>query len=351
MRRIVPNSFAIAFGLAGLGGTWLTATDARWATRGVGESMFVIAAVVWLAVLLAYIAHVTTHPGTLRSDLTHPVLSPFLTLVTITPMVLVARGLTPYAPEISMVVTDVLIGFTVLHGCWFTGQLIYGDYSLDRLHPGYFVPTVAGGLLASAAASQVGQPGLAWVLFGYGAISWLILGSMILGRLFFGPRLPAALVPTLAIEVAPSAVASLAWFSLGGGRIDVVAQLLAGYGVLMVVAQLRLLPAFLQLRFSVGFWAFAFSWTTVATAVLHWIAETRPVGGDAWALLVLTSITVLVGVITLRTVVALHRGTLFPRDATPAPLSPALRSSTTSHLTETHSARSAEAGSSGPDLL
>jgi uncharacterized membrane protein YfcA len=109
-------------------------------------------------------------------------------------------------------------------------------------------------------------------------IAWLVIGSIIPGRLFFGPRLPEALVPTLAIQVAPGAVASLAWFSLDGGRIDTVARLLAGYGVLMVVAQVRLLPAFLRLRFSGAFWAFAFSWTAVATVGLHWIRESRPAG-------------------------------------------------------------------------
>lgn len=233
-------------------------------------------------------------------------------------MILVARGLTPHAVSLGTVLTDVLIGLTILHGCWFTGQLIYGDYPLERLHPGYFLPTVAGGLLASVAASQVGQADLAQVLFGYGVVCWLILGSMILGRLFFGPPLPTALVPTLAIEVAPGAVASLAWFALGDGRIDTVARMLAGYGVLMVVAQLRLLPAYLRLRFSIGFWAFAFSWTAVATATLHWIAETRPPGAGGWAAPVLVAVTLLVGAVAVRTVVALSRGTLFPRDAAPA---------------------------------
>jgi tellurite resistance protein len=165
----------------------------------------------------------------------------------------------------------------------------------------------------------VGQTGLAWMLLGYGTVSWLVIGSIILGRLFFGPRLPAALQPTLAIEVAPGAVASLAWFALDGGRTDTVARLLAGYGVLMVVAELRLLPTFLRLRFSGAFWAFAFSWTAVATVSLHWIRETRPVGGDFWAALVLAAATLLVGAIAVRTVVALSRGTFFPRDAAPVP--------------------------------
>jgi tellurite resistance protein len=188
-----------------------------------------------------------------------------------------------------------------------------------QLHPGYFIPTVAGGLLASVAAAQVGQTGLAWVLFGYGMIAWLVIGLIILGRLFFGPRLPEALVPTLAIQVAPGAVASLAWFSLDGGRIDTVARLLAGYGVLMVVAQVRLLPAFLRLRFSGAFWAFAFSWTAVATVGLHWIREVGPAGSDVGTALVLAAAALLVGAIAVRTVVALYRGELFPRAAVPDP--------------------------------
>jgi tellurite resistance protein len=316
--RIPPNSFGIAFGLAGLGGTWLTAAESGWAPRAVGEVLSLVAAAAWLALVVAYGAHAASRPGALRSDLTDPVVAPFATLATITPMLLVARGLTPYAPATAAVVTAVLIGLTVLHGCWFTGQLIHGDYAMDRLHPGYFIPTVAGGLLSAIAADQIGQTDLAWALFGYGAISWLLLGSMVLGRLFFGPHLPAALLPTVAIEVAPSAIAGLAWFALGDGSIDPVARVLAGYGVLMVLAQLRLVPDFLRLRFSLGFWAFAFSWAAVATVVLHWIARTRPPGGDGLAVLVLVAATLLVGAIAVRTVVGLRRGTLFPRDAAPA---------------------------------
>lgn len=320
MHRIGPNSFAIPFGLAALGGTWSAAADARWAPHAVGEAVSLVAAVVWVALVVAYGAGVASRPGRLRSDLTHPVLSPFLSLVPATPMVLVARGLTPYAPAAATAVTDVLIGLTVLHGAWFTGQWICSDLGVEQFHPGYLIPTIAGGLLASVAAAQVGQVGLAWALFGLGTVGWLVVGSIVLGRLFLGPRLPTHLVPTLAIEVAPSAVAGLAWLSLGGGRIDAVAHLLAGYGLFMVLVQLRLLPAFARLRFSVGIWAFAFPWSAVATAALHWIAGSRPVGGHLWAVLVLVAATLLVGAIAARTAVALYRGTLFPRDPAPLPV-------------------------------
>jgi tellurite resistance protein len=181
------------------------------------------------------------------------------------------------------------------------------------MHPGYFLPTVAGGLVASACAAEVGQHGLGTVMFGYGMICWAILGSMILARLFFRPALPAPLRPTLAIEVAPAAVASLAWTAVHGPAIDTLAAVLAGYGALMVLAQLRLLPIYLRLRFGVGFWAFTFAWAAVATSVLHWIDETRPPGGAVWAWLVLAAVTLLVAGIAARSVLGLVRGTLFAR--------------------------------------
>jgi len=148
-----------------------------------------------------------------------------------------------------------------------------GGTELDRLHPGHFLPTVAGGLVASASAADVGQQLLAQVMLGMGLICWVIVGSMILGRLIFRPPLPDALVPTMAIEVAPAAVASLAYFAINGGRLDPFTAALAGYGLLMALAQLPLLPRYLRLHFSLGTWAFAFSWAAVASTALYWIAS------------------------------------------------------------------------------
>jgi tellurite resistance protein len=310
VRRIPPNTFGTAFGLCGLAGTWSVAAGAGLAPGWVAGAVLALAALTWLAVLVGYLAG-----GGLRTDLVHPVFSPFVSLALITPMVLAAAGLAPLAPAVGAVLTDVFIALTVLHGAWFTGQLIYGDYPLDQLHPGYFLPTVAGGLVAATSAAQVGQPLLAQVMFGYGVVCWFVLGSIILARLFFRPALPAALTPTLAIEVAPAAVAALAWFALRGGGIDVVAQFLAGYGALMVLAQVRLLPLFARLRFSIGFWAFTFAWAAVASVALHWLVELRPPGYAVWGYAVLTAITALIGAIAVRSVVALVAGTLFPAPA------------------------------------
>lgn len=323
MVRVPPNTFGTAFGLCGLAGTWSAAAAAGLAPAWVAQALLALAAVTWLAVLVGYLSWALGPGGSLRDDLTHPVLSPFPSLALITPMVLASAGLAPLAPTAGAVLTDLFIVLTVLHGAWFTGQLIYGEFVLDQLHPGYFLPTVAGGLVAATSAAQVGQPVLGQVMFGYGTVCWLVLGSIILARLVVRPALPAALVPTLAIEVAPAAVASLAWFALHDGAVDGVAQFLAGYGVLMVLAQVRLLPMFLRLRFSIGFWAFTFAWAAVASVVLHWLVTTRPPGHVAWAWVVLGAITVLIGAIAARSIAALVTGTLFPSGPPAAPVAAA----------------------------
>ena len=135
----------------------------------------------------------------------------------------------------------------------------------------------------------------------------------------FRPPVPDALVPTMAIEVAPAAVASLALFFSSGGRVTTPLALLAGYGLLMVAAQLPLLPRYLAQPFSLGTWAFTFSWAAVASAGLFWIAAERPPGERVWSSLLLAAITMLVGAIATRTLVAIAQNTLLPHAASVAP--------------------------------
>ena len=136
---------------------------------------------------------------------------------------------------------------------------------------------------------------------------------MILGRLIFRPPLPDALAPTMATEVAPAAVASLAYFFAYGLRITPFVIALAGYGLLMVVAQIPLLSRYMRLKFSLATWAFTFSWAAVASTVLFWIAAEHVTGGWALAYLVLAAISVLVGAVAVRTVVAISEDRLLPQ--------------------------------------
>jgi tellurite resistance protein len=307
MRRIPLNVFGMPFGLCGLAGCWLAAAGYGLAPVVVGAVVLGVAAVVWLVVLAVYLRYVVSDRAAFGRDLRDRTAGPFAALAVIIPMLLGAQGVRLFAPAAATVVVDVGIVLTVLLGAWFTGDWIIGPLELDQIHPGYFLPTVAGGLIAAAAAAAVGQTDLAQAMLGLGMICWLVLGSVILVRLLTRPPLPAPLLPTLAIEVAPGAVASLAWFAIHGDHVDAVAAAIGGYGLLMALAQLRLLPAYLRLPFLPSTWAFTFSWAAVATAALHWL-----IGWQVAQYAVLVAATLLVGGIAVRTIVALVHGTLLP---------------------------------------
>lgn len=80
----------------------------------------------------------------------------------------------------------------------------------------------------------------------------------------------------------------------------------------MVLVQVRMLPAFVKLRFGPGFWAFTFSWAATATDALQWIALGRPPGAAGYAIVIITAITAFVAVIAVRTVILIRRRQLLP---------------------------------------
>jgi tellurite resistance protein len=307
-RRFPPNLFAIPFGLAGLAEAWRAAGTTLHTPGVVTDALSVVAALAWVTLLADYCGQGC---ASMVADFRNKTFSPFISLAPITGMLL-ASTLSLHAFAAGRALVVVFLVVTLVVGGLLTGEWIVAPLDHDSAHPGYFLPTVAGGLVGSFCAASVQLHGLAAASFGIGMLCWLLIGATILNRLFFHSAFPPALVPTLAIELAPPAVAGVAYFALTGGRTDLPAQALAGYTVLMIMVQIRLLPRFLALPFSPAFWAFTFSWAATATDALTWIALRRPPGATVYAAVILAVITAFIGYIAARTVVLIARGQLLP---------------------------------------
>jgi tellurite resistance protein len=314
MLALPPTFFSISMGLAGLAGAWHLAADLYGVPSGISDILYVITAMAYLLLVSALAAKLVLRTRSVAAELTHPVLGPFYSLFPISGMLL-ALGLEPHLHEAAQALFLVCLGATLLLGGWLTGQWIAGPLDPDSIHPGYFLPTVAGGLIGAQGAATFGLTGVGWVSFGTGVLCWLLLGSLVLNRLFIRPGLPAALVSVLAIETAPPAVAANAYATLTGGRLDVVAYAIAGYTVLMVLVQVRLLPLYRALPFAPSFWAFTFSYAAVAINTMRWIHVEQPVGAALMGCAVLGMITLFIGAIAARSLVALQQGRFLPSPA------------------------------------
>jgi len=307
--RITPNLFGISFGVAGLAEAWSAAADLFTVPGWVATVLWLSVAALWLGTAAIYGTSVW-RSHRLRAELVNPVTSPFIALALIVPMLLGAFVGQHHVGGVVLWCAGLTT--TVAFGGWISGQWILSDLNLSQWHPGYFLPTVAGGLLAAASSAQLGYRPLAEFMFGYGVICWLVLGSILLQRLFTQPLLPKALVPTMAIEVAPPVVAGIAWFSINRGKVDQFSYVLAGYAVLMVLVQFRLVHAYLTVPFGPGWWAFAFSYAAVFVDAIHWLAAEHVTHGLIWTYLLLAVVTAGMAALALRTALALSNHQFLP---------------------------------------
>ncbi len=251
----------------------------------------------------------------LAAELRDPVFGPFTALGVILPVML-GVALAAHVPTLGKTVYFVGLALTVTAGCWMSAWWIIETLNVTHWHPGYFLPTVAGGLIAANGAATLGFTTLAQLMFGYGMICWLVLGSIVLGRLFLGPPLPTALLPTLAIEVAPPAVAGAAWLAINGEQRDLLLTVITGYGVLMVGVQIGLVSQFRRVPFGPGWWALTFSYAAVAAFGIRWLPLTDlpDAAQTVLAVMVLVVVTVAIVALAVRSLAGVWNGTFLPRE-------------------------------------
>lgn len=304
------NLFGVPMGVAGLAQCWTAAAAAAYVPEWPGLSLWVLTGVLWLVISAAFVGN-ATRSHRWRSEATDPTFGVFTSLGLLVPTLL-ALVLALHSVAEWRVVFLVFVGLSTGYGGWVTAGWVVNGGSLERWHPGYLLPTVATGLVCAAGAGQLGYRTLAVALFGYGLVCWFSLTSIIWLRLFTLPPMPPALAPTLAIELAPPVVAGNAWFTVTGGRVDAVVLVLGGYAALMAVVQLRLLALYRRLSFAAGWWAFAFSYAAAITFAIRCLTAAEAAAGLVDVLLGV--ITLGIGALTVRSLVALQAGTLLPRE-------------------------------------
>lgn len=309
-RRMPPNAFGIAFGLAGLASMWRAMDQMIGEVGPLVPVLTVISTAVWVVLVVAYLAKIS-RPGVLRADLDDPILGPFVSLMFVSGMVngSLWYGLGIEAGRYLVLICAIL---ALLFGGWITGHWLVTPLQVQSLHPGYFLPTVAGGLVGATTLKSVGFPDFALIGFGIGMICWVIMGSVVTYRLFVGPPLPGPLLPLLAIELAPPAVAGNAWTALVPGA-NPVQWALIGYTLLMAMVQVRLYPEYRKVPFAPTFWAFAFSYSAAATYALHWLKLDPFPGGQMVAWVIVLSVTAFIVWIAVRTIQTMRAGKYFPK--------------------------------------
>jgi len=321
--KVVPASFfGIVLGLAGLGGAWRLAAKQWGFPAEIGEAIFALAAIVWALLLGGFIWKWLAARSEAEGELRHPIACCFIGLIFVA-TALVAVGVLPYSRSTAMVLAVVAGVGNVLFSAWRSGGLWQGNRDPGSTTAVLYLPSVAGNFVTAIIAGALGYEGVGILFFGAGVFSWFAIESVLIQRLFTAAPLPAAVRPTLGIQLAPPVVGCVAYLAVTG-HADLFAQALFGYGLLQALILLRLFPWFRETGFAAGYWAFSFGVTAIAQCALRMaqMGVTGPVADLAPWLFGFANL--FVAFLTIRTLMLLIAGKLFPAPAAaPIPVAPA----------------------------
>lgn len=306
LAHLPVSLFASVMGIGGLSLAWRRAAATHLAPAWIGQALFWVALVVFIPLIALYAAKWAVRPAAALAEARHPIKMPFLSTITIAVLVLATAGseLMPAAAQVMWWIGAIgQLGLTVgIVSAW----LSRSEIASPMVTPAWFIPVV-GNIVTALAARTIGSLEFAWLAFGVGLTFWGGLLPLVLQRLLLaGAPLPLKLTPTLAITIAPPAVALLSWQSLTGQDDSPAARVLFGAMLaflVLLLAQGRLLRT---VPFGMPYWAYTFPLAAAAAASVA-VAAARPHAAYTvlvWALLVLSSIVVTaVAVLTLRAAV------------------------------------------------
>jgi tellurite resistance protein len=299
--------FATVMGLAGLSVAWQRAASLLGAPVLVGEALFWVATAAGAAVAAAYAVKLARHPDAVLAESRHPVRLAFLPTIGIALVLLAAAG-QYVAPRLAETLWwSGAAGQLALTMFVLSSWVSRPTFAPGQVTPAWFIPVV--GLVAVPLAGVRFAPdGLSWFFFATGTLFWVALLPLVLGRLFVHDQpVPAPLLPTLAVLVAPPAVIMLAYVRLVPGAFDTpVPQVIYDIAVFFALVLVTQAGTLVRLPFFLSWWAYSFPLAafSAATTVMagRYGGALEPA---AWVLLL--GVTALISLLAVRTVLAMSR--------------------------------------------
>jgi len=294
--------------VAGLSLGWIRATAVLGAPQWIGQVLFWAAVVIDAVVLVAYGAKIVIHRASARSELHHPVRLAFVPTITIALLLLATAG-QEIAEPLARVLWWVGAGGQLVLSLYVLGSWIArSTFATAHVNPAWFIPVV-GLVVVPLAGVRFAPLELSMFFFSTGLLLWLALLPMVLSRLFIHEQpVPNQLLPTLAVLIAPPAIAFLSWTRMHGGHVDVFAQMqfsVAVFFTLLFVTQAGRLH---RIPFFLSWWAYSFPLAalSVATTAMAGVVDGVWFSGVAWA--VLAAVSALVLLLLVRTSSAMLGG-------------------------------------------
>ncbi|MFZ5467683.1 MAG: SLAC1 anion channel family protein [Pseudomonadota bacterium] len=299
--------FAIVMGLAGLTIAMEKAEHLWGWSFKPSLALLALTALAYAGIGLTYLTKFLRHRGHVVEEFNHPIRLSFFPAMSIG-LILLGIATLEHAPGVALwlwgIGSAVQLLFTlVILSAW----IHHEKFQIQHSNPAWFIPIV-GNILVPVAGVQLGFPEVSWFFFSIGLVFWIVLLTILMNRFFFHNPLPAKLLPTLFILIAPPAVGFISWIKLHNGVLDDAGRLfyyVALFTTLLLFFQFR---QFAKVKFAMPWWAYSFPMAAITIATMIMLEKLGGAFFASLAPILLTLLVLLIVVLIVNTVRAMMRG-------------------------------------------
>jgi tellurite resistance protein len=313
--------FSMVMGLSGLALAWLRAQALMGSMAlSLATVIGVIAALVWLILMVATIWCARRHTGALRADLNHPVRHAFVAAVVVGALLLCAWAVQVWGPSPGLdALWRLSAGAELLVTLWVLGRWLQEHQEgappmWVAITPVLFIPVV-GNVVVPLAGWPLGHHAWSMVQLGIGVFFWPLVLVLVLARRAAHSALPPRLLMSWFITAAPPSVVGVvsviieAPLSLSMG--------LWGVAMFSLLWSSQVVSRAMAAGFHMGFWAVSFPLAAFTSLTLM-LGER---GGAPWmsaaGLALLALSTLVIGALLVATLKGLRDGSLLVAEPEP----------------------------------
>ncbi len=299
--------FAVVMGLSGLTLAWRKGEQALGLGLPIGHSLAFLTLAVFAILLAVYLAKLAKYPKAVMGELNHPVMMAFFPTISISLLLLSICML-----EISRPFATALWGVGAVAHLLLTLHVVRSWINRDHFQPGHlnpawFIPAV-GNVIAPITGVALGHVELSWFFFAVGISFWIILLTIVFNRLLFHDAMPAMMLPTMFILIAPPAVGFISYLTLAGGHMDALARILYYLALFFTLMLAIEAPRFARLPFFLSWWAYSFPLAAITIATFIMAGKTGLAFFSGLAVVLLVVISLLIAFLAVRTLMAAAAG-------------------------------------------
>jgi len=248
--------YAIVMGMLGLTLATHAAENAFDMGSTASLAVLVVSVIIFVAVTALYAMKYLGYRTAVAEEWGHPVKIAFFPTTSIS-ILLLAIATMPYSLRVADTLWIIGAALQAVLTLSVIGNWIgHKPYQPMHLGPAWFIPAV-GNVVVPVAGAMLGYTELSWLFFSAGLMFWIVLLTLVMNRLIFHDPLPARLMPTLVILIAPPAVAFIAYFRLTG-EIDAFARILINTGYVFAAVVATQIGKIARLPFALSWWALSF---------------------------------------------------------------------------------------------